>query len=152
MQMTWSATVMIAVSCITSCHDNGPGYSDALEKSKSLPVVVSWRGKIKLELRNEAPKGGYIADGKTWEKLWKAWRGTEEVPSVNFQEAIVLVGVNNNPNWINVLAEIDDNGALQLTYASTLMGFINPQEGAYEFALIRRDGIKTIAGKEIEKD
>jgi hypothetical protein len=152
MKITWSATVMTAVSCIILCHDNGPGYSDALKKTKRVPVVVSWQGRVKLGLLKEAPKPGYIADGKTWAKLWKAWRGTEEVPSVNFQEAIVLVGVNNNPNWINVLAEIDDNGALQLTYASTLMGFINPQEGAYEFALIRRDGIKTIAGKEIEKD
>jgi hypothetical protein len=150
MRLTCSAAVVLAMSCIMLTQP--PGFSQPKEKTRSTPVVVSWQGLVKLELSKDAPKDGYVAEGKTWEKLWKAWRGTEQVPSVNFKDAVILVALNRNPNSISILPTIDEKGDLKMTIESTAVGFINPTEGAYQFALITREGIKTIRGNEIKQE
>jgi hypothetical protein len=94
----------------------------------------------------------YVADDRTWEKLWKAWRGSEEVPYVDFKEAIILVAVNGDPNSISAQPAIDDKGELTVSFNATLIAFVNFDTCAYQFALIRRAGIKTIGGKPIGKE
>jgi hypothetical protein len=79
-----------------------------------VPWLVSWGGKVKVELRKGAPKTGYVADSKTWKKLWNAWRAKEQAPHVNFKEAIILVGVSEKPNQIMTTGELDDKGDLLL--------------------------------------
>ncbi|APZ92027.1 hypothetical protein [Fuerstiella marisgermanici] len=150
MRLPWPASVVLAMTF--AVLTGPPAYWHPLAKTKSVPVVVSWQGEVRMELRKEAPKRGYVTDGKTWERLWKAWRATEKAPSVNFKEAIVLVAANDDLNQISVIPAIDDKSDLKLIYESTLIGFLNPTEFAYQFALIKREGVKTIKGKAIEDE
>lgn len=71
----------------------------ALVQADVQPVkfVKQWKGKFVQRtdepLMSEAPKSGYLANEKAWAKLWKAWRGKEELPKVDFEKQLVLVGV-----------------------------------------------------------
>jgi hypothetical protein len=150
-----SAAALVALVCVALISDARQVPTEkqkAEKKTKAVPVVVAWRGKVKVELRKEAPKTGYVADSKSWEKLWKAWRGKEEVPHVNFKEAIILVGVNTDLNRITIHPEIDDKGDLRVGGVRTFAFYFDPKECNYHIVLIMRRGIKTIEGKEIGKE
>ncbi|MEI8019730.1 MAG: hypothetical protein WCH39_16115 [Schlesneria sp.] len=58
-----------------------------------------WQGIIKDDsLRKLAPEDGFLADAKSLETVWKAWRPEEEVPKLDFSKEIILVGVVGGPN------------------------------------------------------
>lgn len=147
MRLTCAITVVLAVNPITGTSLSG--RAAAQEGGRSVPVLVAWQGQVKLERRKDAPQSGYIADQEAWQALWTSWRGVEPAPWINFDEAIILVAANRDPNRIGVTATLDDAGDLRVVHRSTLIAFINPTEFAYQFALIRREGIKTIGGKPI---
>ncbi len=117
----------------------------------AVELLRTWNGEVKLELRKEAPEDGYVVSQEKWEKLWKAFRGNEEVPKVDFKSELVLVAVGKDPNRISIRAENDGKGDLSVQAISTLMGFMNPTTCRYQFAVIRRTGIKTIDGKPIRE-
>jgi hypothetical protein len=128
------------------------GLSRAEEKPKPVKAEKTWDGKVNIELRKEAPKKGHIADKDAWAKLWKVYRREEKLPEVDFEKELILVAVNSDPNQIFICPEVDDKGDLKVLYARTAIRFINPTTCAYQFALIKREGIKTISGKVISKD
>ena len=140
--------LVFAISCVIVIDPTSG--SVAQDKNKSVPILVDWQGKVKIELKEKVPQQKYVADSETWKKLWTAFRGAEQVPSVNFKETIVLVAWSGDPNRIRVVPTIDGKGDLQMTYQSTLIAFENPTESAYQFAVISRDGIKSIRGAKIE--
>src|SRR5262245_4076437 len=112
----------------------------------------TWNGEVNIELRQEAPEDGYIANKAKWEALWKAYRGGEELPKVDFAKELVLVAVNRDPNRISIQAKLDDKGDLTVMHISTKMGFVNPKACKYEFAVVSRDGIKSINGKTLKNE
>lgn len=116
------------------------------------PVALQriWNGEVKIELRAEAPEGGYIASQPVWEKFWKAYRGEAPVPEVDFERELVLVGVNKDPNTIGIQAKLDEKGDLTVTYSTTLMFVQDPKSCKYQIGVIKRDGVKTINGKPIK--
>jgi hypothetical protein len=124
--------------------------SAAHAESKPVKVQKSWSGEVKLDLRKEAPNEGYVADKEAWAKLWKAYRGGD-APEVDFDKELVLVAVNDDPNTIDVLPALDDKGDLTVVLESALVGYLNPTTCAYRFALIRREGVKTIGGEPVGK-
>jgi hypothetical protein len=128
------------------------GLSRAHEKPKPVKVEKTWDGQVKIELRKEAPKKGYIADKDAWAKLWKVYRGEEKLPEVDFDKEPILVAVSSDPNRIWIGPEVDEKGDLKVVYARTAIGFTNFKTCAYQFALIKHQGIKTIGGKTISKD
>jgi hypothetical protein len=111
------------------------------------PVKATWLGEVEVNLRQEAPQSGYIASQQEWAKLWKAFRGTETLPEIDFTKDLILVAVNKDPNHISIIPSLDANGELHVTYVSTLIGFVNPRTCSYELAVISREGIKTINGQ-----
>jgi len=117
-----------------------------------VELLRTWDGEVKIELTKEAPEDGYIAGKERLESLWKAFRGNEELPKVDFAKELVLIAVNKDPNRISIRAELDDNGDLKVKAISTMMGYFNPTTCRYQFAVISRSGIKTINGKPIRKD
>lgn len=136
---------------ISGCSRSG---SDTPPEAKPKPVKVekTWQGEVKLDLWKEAPQKGYVADKDAWAKLWKAYRGEEKMPEVDFDKELILVAVNSDPNGISIRPEVDDNRDLKVTTASTTRYFKDPKTCRYEFALIKRESIKTIAGKVISQD
>jgi hypothetical protein len=125
--------------------------SAAAAEPKEVKLEKTWSGEVAIELKKEAPASGFLADKEAFAKLWKAYRGKEDLPEIDFSKELVLVAVNNDPNKISIVAKLDDKGDLKVVHASTLIGFINPKTCAYQFALIKREGIRTIGGKPITK-
>jgi hypothetical protein len=122
----------------------------ALDGQKSVLLERLWNGEISIELRSQAPEGGYIVSQQEWEKLWKAYRGNAPVPEVDFTKELVLVGVNKDPNNIGVQAKLDDKGDLKVTYTTTLMFIQDPKTCKYQMGVIKREGVKTINGDPIK--
>lgn len=122
------------------------------EGPQEVQLLETWGGEVPLELRKRAPEAGYVADAKLWATLWKAYRGDVKVPDVDFREHLILVGVNRDPNRIGAVAKLSDGGDLTVMYAGTLIGFIDPKTGAYQFAKISRKGIKSINGRPIKTE
>jgi len=119
---------------------------------KPVQLERTWDGEVKIELKSDAPADGCLVSQEKWNKLWKAYRGNEETPNVDFANELVLVAVNKDPNRISIQATLDANGDLSVTYRTTLMAVMNPTTCRYQFAVIKREGIKTINGKPIRKD
>ncbi len=71
------------------------------------------------------------------------------MPEVDFDKELILVVVNDDPNKIWLAAALDNKGDLKVLSERTLLGFVNATTCAYQFALIKREGIKTIGGKAI---
>jgi hypothetical protein len=126
------------------------GSALGADEAGEVKLLQTWRGEVKLELRKQAPDSGFIADAESWEKLWKAYRVAEKVPEVDFQEHLILVGVNSDPNQIGAVAKLSEKGDLSVVYLGTLIGFEDPQTCAYQFAKISRKGIKSIKGKPLK--
>lgn len=114
-------------------------------------VMVTWSGSFKLDQRQTVPPLGYVADAIAWKAVWTAWRGAEPVPEVNFNNAIVQVAVSKDPNKVRAGAVLDAAGNLTFTNAQTLMAFEKDvTTGTYQFAVIPKEGIKTINGQPIK--
>jgi hypothetical protein len=126
------------------------GVSRANDKAKAVLPVKTWGGLMKIEQRGKAPN--YIADKEAWAKFWKFYRADEKLPDVDFAKQLAVVVVNNDPNGISAMLELDAKGNLKIDYASTEIKFINPTTCAYQIALIPRAGIKTIMGAPIAKE
>ena len=119
------------------------------EKPKPIKFEKTWNGQIPIALGKEAPRTGFIADKVSWENLWKAYRSAEKVPAIDFDKELVLVAVNSDPNGIGIDAKLDDKGDLKLSYITTLILYTNPTTCAYQFAVVKRDGIKSVNGNGI---
>jgi hypothetical protein len=130
------------------------GSDDKSSGSISKPVAAGqkWTGSFpKTEdepLMKEAPASGYIADEKSWAKLWKAWRGNEELPEVDFDKQLVLIGIAKCArNGMNLRYKLDDKGNLEVSVFQTEIagpGF------NYQIVVVDRTGVKTINGAEIK--
>jgi hypothetical protein len=127
------------------------GRSLGQSRGKLIKVEKAWGGEIKLELRQQAPPplNHFIADEKAWAKLWKAYRGNEELPKIDFDKQMIVVHVGDDPNEIGYLPDgliLDEEGDLKVSLFTTLVGYINPKTCGYIFLLINREGVKTING------
>src|SRR5262245_60814170 len=122
---------------------------------KLIKVEKVWGGEIKLELRRQAPPNGFIANEEAWAKLWRAYRGNEELPKIDFDKKMVLVHVGDDPNQLGYDAEgliLNEEEDLKVDILSTLIGYINPKTCRYIFLLISHEGVKSVKGKPIRKD
>lgn len=120
------------------------------EKPTPVKLVQTWTGEVKIELRKEAPKDGFINDKETFAKFWKAFRGDEKQPEIDFSKELVLVAVGMDPNKLGIGAALDAKGDLKVLVRSTLIAFENPTTAAYQFGTVPRTGIKSVNGKEIK--
>ena len=94
-QLTLSI-VMIAVISPNLSFGRSLGQSGG----KLVKVEKVWGGEIKLKLRQQAPPNGLVVDEKAWAKLWRAYRGNDELPKIDFDKQMILVGVVESPNAI----------------------------------------------------
>lgn len=113
----------------------------------SVKIEQSWHGQIDLKLRSLIPDRSYISNQADWAKLWQAYRGGEPLPQIDFDREIAIVYAINDPNAMSLNLSLTPAGDLQISTASTLVGYNGHTTCSYEFARIKRDGIKTIKGK-----
>jgi hypothetical protein len=133
---------------------NGAGWEQDLTKPLVFKAPREWLGNLKEdEPQKEAPTQindnvGYLTDAKAWEKLWKAWRGKEELPKVDFDKELVVVVTVSGPYPVVVGQEVK-NGDLRLK-ANTGYAKVSGFGFGYYLAVVPRKDFKTINGKMVE--
>jgi hypothetical protein len=147
------------VFLVGACFLLGRSVAPLRAETKDLKIEQSWDGIIANEkLLKEAPANGkplqgaagFVTERKAWVKLWKAWRGKEKVPQVDFTKDLVLVITLGGPNKISPpVLRLDDKGELEAWAAATL----NPADGfCYKLVIIRRQGVKSVNRTALPKD
>ncbi len=117
-------------------------------KYKQLKPIHNWCGLVKQELRELAPKKGYIANNLEWSKLWKTYRGDEELPKINFDRQVILLYVHFDANALSLEPVLSNKGDLIRATSFTELG-MSRDVCSYIFVSVDRKGIKTIEGKAI---
>jgi hypothetical protein len=108
------------------------------------PTTNTWSGILPDEsLRKLAPAAGYVADARSWSRLWAAWRPDEKLPRLDFSKQLVLVGTVPGPNNVLLRPMMDSKGALRFIVGGTRKA--GPGFG-YKLLAIGRTGVKTING------
>jgi hypothetical protein len=138
--------VLVAASLV-----GGLVIARAEEEPTPVPLEKTWDGEISLKVLRQAHRDSYITGKKAWEKLWRAFRGKEKVPEIDFEKSLVLLAVSSGPQRVSIQPTLDKKGDLTARILSTSVGYTGPKTAGYQFALIRRDRIKTIHGKPIAK-
>lgn len=127
----------------------GPVRSGSAAKDR-VSVEQYWTGEAPIEVKKQAPKSPCVADSAAWKKLWQAFRRNErKVPDIDFEKWLVLVVVSDDPNALSLRVERDMQGDVSIVSTSTEKTYSDPKICKYEFARIKRDGIKSINGKPI---
>jgi hypothetical protein len=121
-------------------------------EGKEIKPVKEWKGSFPDEkdepLAKETPKDERITNQKEWEKLWKAWRGKEEMPKIDFDKQLVLVASCSGAiNTISPHFQLSEKG--DLTGGFSMTEALGPGF-AYLIVVFDREGVKTLNGKPIE--
>ena len=117
-------------------------------REQKVPIERSWSGKILIAKSDQLTAGrGLITSKEEWAKIWRAVRRRESLPTVDFEKELVLVSVGSDPNKIIIVPTLDKKGDLQVSVMKTLLHHKNPTTCFYRFAVIKREGIKTIHGE-----
>jgi hypothetical protein len=120
---------------------NQPGS----KKVQPVKVLNAWNGKMADNaLRKHAPPDEFLLDQIAWAKLWKAWRGQDKLPEIDFQKQMILVFTADGPNSVGCEPRLDRQGNLQALAMSTLMG--GPGFG-YLIQCISREGVRSVNDK-----
>jgi hypothetical protein len=149
-----SLTLSIVMLAVMS-PDLSFGCSLGQSGGRRIKIEKVWGGEIKLELQRQAPPNGFIANEEAWAKLWRAYRGNDELPKIDFDKKMVLVEVGRDPNQLGFDPEgliLNEEGDLKASFISTVVGYINPKTCRYMFLLISREGVKSVNGKPIRED
>jgi hypothetical protein len=146
----WLGLLLVALF-LSSC---GMPSSTARSDGKPVKPVKQWEGRFPAKedeaLRAEAPARGYLTNQQAWSKLWRAWRGQEDLPQVEFEKQLVLVGTAECArNRVQAEFSLDDKGDLKGGFLQTLIG---GPGFAYLIVVVDRAGVKTYNGKAIEKE
>jgi hypothetical protein len=128
------------------------------EMPRPALVAQEWHGALEGHKNRGLPKKvaarGYIADAKEWARVWKRWRGREDLPKIDFRQFVVFVGVVKG-------AKYPDGRGHQLHSACVLHGrdLMAKFQGAdvdtpgfsYALVAIYRPQFDTINGQAVKK-
>lgn len=122
------------------------------DESKAVPIQQSWDGILpNRNLIKESPPEGFVVEAESWAKMWKAWRGKEKLPALDFDKQIALIFTVPGPNKISAPElRIDGSGNIRVPLpVSTLL----PDDGriGYKIVIIGRAGVKSVGGRSIIK-
>ena len=111
---------------------------------KLVKPLKEWSGSVDdLALMKTVPE--FILTTDELEKLWKSWKVAGPVPQVDFSKELVLVSTTQGSR-LRLAASLDKMGNLVvmgLASRDLRPGF------RYVIALVSREGVKTINGKEL---
>ena len=119
-------------------------------EAKATPIKGTELAKGSLDdetLAKAAPANEMITTEKDLEKLWKAWKLGDKMPTVDFKKEIVFVSTTVGSR-LSPSVSLDDKGNLNLLALATRdirPGF------RYVVISVPLEGVKTINGKELPK-
>jgi hypothetical protein len=117
----------------------------AQKKAQPVKILNTWSGKLAdAALRKSEPADHFLLDQEQWAKLWKAWRGQENVPAVDFQKQMILVFTADGPNSVGCAPTLDGQGNIEAQAMSTLIG--GPGFG-YLVLCVPSEGVKSVNGQ-----
>jgi hypothetical protein len=105
--------------------------------------------------KSGAPPASYITSQVEWEKLWRAWRGSEELPTVDFEKDFVFVGtVPGADSQFELCFAETPKGVLIGGPMPTSVETWHPRSPgfAYQMVVRPRKGFKTFYGMPLEED
>jgi hypothetical protein len=126
---------------------------------KELALTKSWKGERGTEELKALPGGGCIDQPAAWKKLWRAWRGKEELPEIDFEQELVVVAARKGIRsiyplltkegdlLIGVAAESDDSNVVGHTRAPR----VADESFGYHIGVVNRAGVKSVGGKLLAK-
>jgi hypothetical protein len=121
----------------------------AMAAATDVKPTNKWSGSVDDEaLLKEAPKQGFIADEKTFTKVWKAWKVGDKVPTIDFKKELAVFETTSGSR-LNVNARLTEDGDLKVLGLATrdlVPGF------RYQILIVPREGVKTVNGKPLPKD
>jgi hypothetical protein len=113
-------------------------------KGNPVEPLKQWSGSVDdLPLREAVPE--VILSKKGFENLWHVWKVPGSVPEVDFSRNLVVVQTTQGSK-LRLAITLDENGNLQVLGLATRdlrPGF------RYLAALLSRNGVKTLNGKEL---
>ncbi len=137
-----SVVFLIAVAVTSNAAD---------DKAKEVKPTQEWSGSIVnqvADLPDSRPADGVITDKETFGKVWKAWKGSEKEPAVDFKKEVV-VAEKTQGSRLGVSARLTADGDLKVEWMATRdirPGF------RFRIAVFPREGVKTVNGKALPKE
>jgi hypothetical protein len=124
-----------------------PPVRVVLWNPKPLQPTAEWSALVlDLKKRDAAPAKFFIADAEAWSKLWRTWRGDEQLPEVNFQKEILLVSTALGPNHVILKPVLNPGGNVSLTLGQTVRG---GPGFTYRIVSVPRAGVKSVQGQPV---
>jgi hypothetical protein len=140
----------VGFTCFRPSADGSNDWeSKSAKASRKVPILVSWSGECAIALREKAPRFEFIKSAEKLKGLWSAWRPKEAVPQVNFDQAILLVAANGDPNSMSIEGLLNADGDVRFGIIQTAVGYTGATTFRYHIALISRDGVKSIHGQRL---
>jgi predicted secreted protein len=120
-------------------------------KPKETAILQQWQGLYPVNQANLLPDGqraagnGFIADAKTFAAVWKAWKGGEKVPEVDFQKNLVVFARNvQYLNAIRIGGVTLKDGVAEIVAMETMSAIPIEDKVQMSAAVISRDGVKAV--------
>jgi uncharacterized protein (TIGR03067 family) len=129
-----------------------PDLSKAGKRGKETPIepTMKWFGQVRdASVTKQCPEKP-ITSGAEFEKVWKALRGRDEVPKVEFAKEFVLVRTSTAAKLtaiglIVVEGKEQARGRLAATYGEKIEGF------TYAIGVFRRELVDVVNGRIIAR-
>ena len=121
-----------------------------LKEGFRVPAPLGrWSGTVKDERLLRLAPAGYIGDPGAWAAVWKAWRGDEKLPGVDFATEIVVVSWVSGPkgDWDDVFYAVTADGGLVNT--TTIAGRPPFKGFGYLLMRVKREGIRRVFGRAV---
>jgi hypothetical protein len=127
------------------------GDSD-LPKSNSLtiPIITSWQGDFPVAALEKLPAGqqeaatGYIADARTFSKVWQAFKPDLTVPQVDFENDLVVFARNVNFYNLTKIAQVQVRNVIEVLAMQTMSAAPIEDKVAMSLAVIPCEGVEAI--------
>jgi hypothetical protein len=142
------AVLLIATGCATTETIN--------REPLDIPILKKWSGDYPVSELGRLPEGqqdlaaGYIGDGETFIKVWRAFMPKEILPAVDFSKNIVVFTRNVQfYNRTSILKVELQDGTAEILAMETMSALPIEEKVAMAMAVIPRDGVRAIrAGAE----
>lgn len=124
---------------------------NALER-RPLEISQQLTLKATRQAVDKAKLGGFIADGKTWSRIWGQLQPGKNAPKVDFKKSLVLIHIRDaaDPNRHRFSAAVNEGDA-QLMALSTRIGFQRSDNATITFHEVPRQGIKAVKSWDAEQ-
>lgn len=145
------------IGCSQSNTETAKQSSHSKPLNGEANILKSWQGDfpvVQLKLLPEKQRQqavGFIADAKTFETVWKAFKPGENVPEIDFKANLVLFARNTQFfNRISIGKVNVTNGMAEVLAMETMSAMPIEDKVAMSLVVIVRQGITAIqSGDEI---